>query len=238
MTDKQLLIRRLALWLLWLGFSVYAFSFAPPEQPNTLELIQRLATAQVEGINPLIVALFNIMGVFPVIYACLLLFDGRMQPVRAYPFVLGSFAVGAFAILPYLALRQPSSEFTGHKNWFLKILESRWLGGSVAIAVMLLVAYGLTQGDWADFVQQWQTSRFIHVMSLDFCLLCLLFPIVLKDDMARRNWQNPSVFWLISLVPLVGSALYLLVRPAIAVGAVAPHPAVPASTEMNQTVNQ
>jgi len=44
----------------------------------------------------------------------------------------------------------------------------------------------LRNGDWENFVQQWQTSRFIHVMSLDFTFL----PIVsstLGDDMARRS---------------------------------------------------
>lgn len=213
---QQLTLRKIALWLLWLSFAVYAFGFAPPNRPDTLDLIMRLSTAQVEGINPFIVALFNIMGVFPVIYACLLLFDGRMQSVKAYPFVLGSFAVGAFAVLPYLALRTPNGEFTGKKNWLLKVLDSRWLGGVVAIAAIGLVFYGLTQGNWADFAQQWQTSRFIHVMSLDFCLLCLLFPLILRDDMARRGWRNSAVVWAVSLIPFLGAAIYLVVRPAIA----------------------
>ncbi len=208
-------VPKLTLWLLWLAFVVYAFGFAPPDRPDTFELIKNLSTAQVDGINPLIVALFNIMGVFPVIYASLLLFDGRMQPIRAYPFVLGSFAVGAFAILPYLALRHPNQSFTGEKSWLLKALDSRWVGGSVAIAAIGLVTYGLTQGNWTDFIQQWQTSRFIHVMSLDFCLLCLLFPLILQDDMARRGWDSPGKFWAIALIPFLGAAIYLLVRPAI-----------------------
>jgi len=208
-------IAKFALWLLWLGFGVYAFGFAPPDRPDTLELIQKLAIAQVTGINPLIVALFNIMGVFPVIYAALLLFDGRMQRLPAYPFVLGSFAVGAFAILPYLALRTPNSEFTGQKTRLLQVLDSRWLGLGVTIAALLLLGYGSIQGDWAEFVAQWKTSRLIHVMSLDFCLLCGLFPLVLKDDMARRGWQSQGIFWAVSLVPFLGAAVYLLVRPAI-----------------------
>jgi hypothetical protein len=226
---------RLALWLLWVAFVVYAFGFAPPEQPDTLDLIKRLATAEVEGINPLIVALFNIMGVWPVIFASLLLFDGRMQKIRAYPFVLGSFAVGAFAILPYLALRHPNQSFTGQKNWLLKVLDSRWFGGGVVIGAVALLTYGLTQGNWSDFGQQWQTSRFIHVMSLDFCLLCLLFPIILKDDMARRGWQNSGIFWAVSLVPFLGAAIYLLIRPAIATAAQTdpgnlPQPSSPANS--------
>lgn len=213
---QQLITRKIALWALWASFVIYAFGFAPPDQPDTMQLIQRLATAQVDGINPLVVALFNIMGVFPVIYAAVLLFDGKMQRVPAYPFVVGSFAVGAFAVLPYLALREPNQEFEGTKSWLLKALDSRWLGAGVTIAAIVLLGYGITQGDWADFVAQWQTSRFIHVMSLDFCLLCLLFPLMLKDDMARRSWEQSSVFWAVALVPFLGAAVYLLIRPKIA----------------------
>lgn len=186
--------RKAVLWLFWLSLSIYAFGFAPPDRPDTFERIQHLATGQIAGMNPLVVALFNIMGVFPIIYSAVLLADGRMQKIRAYPFVIGSFAVGAFALLPYAALREAQPSFTGKKNWFLKLLDSRWLGAIVAIGAIGLVTYGLTQGDWGNFVQQWRSDRFIHVMSLDFCSLCLLFPFVLGDDMARRGLQDARIF--------------------------------------------
>ena len=37
----------------------------------------------------------------------------------------GSFFVGAFALFPYLALRQSNPNFRGKKNFFLKVLDSR-----------------------------------------------------------------------------------------------------------------
>lgn len=226
---NQRTLKQIALWLLWIGFSVYAFRFAPPDDPSTVDLIKRLSTGQIQGINPLIVALFNIMGVFPVIYSCLLFFDGRVQRVKAFPFAIASFAVGAFALIPYLALREPNGSFTGEKNWFLKLLDSRWLGAILAIAAAALLCYGITQGDWADFVAQWQTRRFIHVMSLDFCLLCALFPTLLGDDMARRGWSDRRFFWAVSLIPLLGAATYLMVRPPISVQSDAPTPVQPSS---------
>jgi len=208
--------RKIALGLLWLSFTIYAFGFAPPDQPDTLDLITRLSTAQVEGINPLIVALFNIMGVLPVIYACLLYADGRGQRLPAWVFSVASFAVGAFALLPYLALRQPNPSFVGKKTWLIKLLDSRLLGIGVAIATISLVTYGITQGDWQEFVSQWQTSRFIHVMSLDFCLLCLLFPTLLGDDMARRGLKDSRIFWTVAFLPLFGAVIYLVLRPQLA----------------------
>ncbi|WP_421656498.1 DUF2834 domain-containing protein [Leptothermofonsia sp. ETS-13] len=208
--------RRLGFGLLWLGFVIYAFFLSPPQQPDTFALIKHLSTGQIAGINPLVVLIFNLLGVFPVIYSCLLFFDGQGQRIRAWPFAIASFGVGAFALLPYLAFRQPNPSFSGQKNWFLKLLDSRGLGILLALGTFGLVVYGVTQGNWVDFLEQWRTSRFVNVMSLDFCLLCLLFPALLGDDMARRGLKNSWIFWVVSLVPLLGAAFYLVLRPRLA----------------------
>lgn len=207
--------RKLGFGLLWLGLVVYAFFLAPPNQPDTVELIKNLSTGKWDGINPIIVSLFNIMGVWPLIYSALTFIDGREQKIPAWLFSTASFGVGAFALLPYLALREPNQDFTGSKNLFLKILDSRWLGIALTIGSLFLLSYSLFNGNWTDFIQQWKTSRFIHVMSLDFCLLCLLFPALLGDDMAKRGMKNSSLFWVVTLLPLIGPLLYLCVRPPL-----------------------
>ncbi|WP_414618968.1 DUF2834 domain-containing protein [Calothrix sp. CCY 0018] len=203
---------KIIFWSVWVGFSVYAFVFAPPNQPDTFELIKNLSTGQWEGINPLIVSLFNLMGVFPLIYSCMVFIDGKGQKIPAWIFATFSFGVGAFALLPYLALREPNPDFVGEKNAFIKVLDSRITGIVLSVGAIVLVSYGLQGGNWGDFVQQWQTDRFIHVMSLDFCLLCLLFPALLGDDMAKRGMKNRILFWLVTLIPLFGSLAYLSVR--------------------------
>jgi hypothetical protein len=207
--------RKLGFGLLWIGLIVYAFFLTPPNQPDTLELIKNLSTGKWEGINPLIISLFNIMGVWPLIYSGLLFIDGREQKIPAWLFATGSFGVGAFALLPYLALRQPNQHFTGSKDILLKLVDSRWFGIALTLGNLALLSFGLLNGDWSDFLHQWQTNRFIHVMSLDFCLLCLLFPALLGDDMARRGLKNPALFWVVALLPLIGSSLYLCVRPPL-----------------------
>ncbi|MBF2064187.1 MAG: DUF2834 domain-containing protein [Calothrix sp. C42_A2020_038] len=207
------MLRKTIFWLIWLGFSTYAFVFAPPNQPDTFELIKNLSIGQWQGINPLVVALFNIMGVLPMIYSCLVFIDGRVQKIPAWPFALGSFGVGAFALLPYIALRESNPHFLGQKNTFIKILDSRVTGILLSVGAIILIVYGIAQGNWSDFVQQWQTSRFIHVMSLDFCLLCLLFATLVGDDMARRGMNNQGLFWwLVTFVPLFGALIYLCLR--------------------------
>ena len=209
------MLTKIILGLLWLGFGLYAFLLAPPDQPDTINLIINLSTGKWQDINPLIIALFNLMGVWPLIYTSLLIIDGRDQKIIAWPFAFASFAVGAFPILPYLTLRQPNSNFTGKKNLVIKLLDSPWLGVIALITAAILIAYGLINGNWFDFWYQWQTSRFIHVMSLDFCLLTLLCPILLQDDLTRRGLKNPFLLPVISLLPLIGPAIYLIIRPRL-----------------------
>ena len=208
------MIRKIGFGLLWVGFITYALFFAPPAQPDTAELIGKLSSGEWQDINPLVVCLFNIMGVWPIIYSCLMLIDGRQQKLPAWAFATASFGVGVFAILPYLALREPNQKFTGSKGVLLKFLDARWFGIAITLGAVVLLSYGLN-GDWGDFIRQWQTSRFINVMSLDFCLLCLLFPVLLGDDLARRGMKNSPWFWAVALVPLLGPLLYLSFRPPL-----------------------
>lgn len=209
------MLRKIGFGLLWIAFSTYAFVFAPPDSPETLTLITNLSTGKIAGINPLIVALFNIMGIWPLIYSCVLFADGKGQKIPAWLFATLSFGVGAFALLPYLALREPNPEFPGNKNIFLKVLDSRFTGIILTLGAVALVAFGLTKGDWSDFIAQWQTNRFIHVMSLDFCMLSVLFSALLGDDMARRGMQNSTAFWAVTLVPLFGPLAYLCTRKSL-----------------------
>ncbi|MGF1600945.1 MAG: DUF2834 domain-containing protein [Thermosynechococcaceae cyanobacterium] len=208
------MIRKISFLLLWLAFASYAFLLAPGHQSDALGLIQKLTTGQWEDINPFIIALFNLMGIWPMVYGGVLFADGRGQKVPAWPFAAASFGVGAFAILPYLAFRKPALAFVGEPDRLLKFWDSRWLGIVLGGSAIALLWYGLTQGDWSAFIQQWQTNRFIHVMSLDFCLLSLLFSTLIKDDLIRRG-MNPQ-WWLLSLIPLLGPITYLIVRQPLA----------------------
>ncbi len=202
-------------WLIWAGFALYAFLLAPPDRPDTFDLIVRLSTGQVADENPLIVALFNLMGIWPLLYCCVLFADGRGQPVRAWPFAIGSMGLGAFALLPYLALRRSNPTFTGDRSRIIRFWDSRWLAIGLSVGAIGLLGWGLSQGDWSNFIQQWQSSRFIHVMSLDFVMLSLLFSTLMGDDLARRNWSHQTVWKWVAIVPLLGPLAYLCARPPL-----------------------
>ena len=207
--------RKILLGSIWLTLIIYAIASAFfKTQQGDLNLIIDLSLGNWSGINPIIIGMFYIMGIFPLVYAAFILFDSG-QNISPYPFFAVSFGVGAFALLPYLALRQPDTTWEGKKNWLLDLLDSRLMAIISSIAIIVLVLWGLTQGNWSDFVARWQTSQFIHVMTIDFCLLCLLFPAILRDDMKRRGVEADKWFWLAVSVPLLGSLIYWCLRPQL-----------------------
>lgn len=199
--------------LLWIGFAGYAFVLAPPEAPNTFALIMQIIQGDTAQLNPLVVNLFNLMGILPLIYGCLLipLDHGRKFPAGIIVTLM--MGVGAFALLPYLALRRAQPEVKTIP-WWVRFFDSRWLALPLGVGALLLVAAGL-QGDWPSFIRQWQQERFIHVMSLDFLVLTVLLPVLVIWDMERRKIKDTRYFWLSALIPLFGPVLYLMIRPSL-----------------------
>jgi hypothetical protein len=157
------------------------------------------------------------MGVWPMIYACLMFADGRMQNFRAWPYFLGSNFTGVICLLPYLIFRKSNQEFYGKKDKWLSVLDRRSTGVYLLIGTIGILAYAAIAGNLQDYIQQFQTRHFVHLISLDFCLMCLIFPItsLFNDDMARRGIKDIRVFWVVALVPLFGPLLYLCLRPPL-----------------------
>lgn len=211
------MLRKVALWSIWVGFIAYILLLSPPlHLPETIALLTKILTFQWGSVNAVILSLFSLIGVWLAIYSCLLFFDGRMQKIPFWVFAVASLGSGVIGLIPYLALREANQEFRGEKNSFLNLLDSRSTGTAISIFTILAIAYGLIAGNWTDYIQRFQNDRFIHGMSLAFCLFGLLFPTVLGDDMARRGWlSNSQLFWAIALIPLFGPLLYLCIRPSL-----------------------
>lgn len=93
---------KLAAAALWLALVGVSFFTSPPAAPGTTELIVKLATGQLEGVNLSLFGLFNLMGVWPFVILVALRFD---RPWWKWPFLLASFVAGAFALLPCLVRR-------------------------------------------------------------------------------------------------------------------------------------
>lgn len=210
-----LLLRRLALSVLLAADVLYAVYLAPKGDPPG-NLFVKLALGQGPARNPAVWGVFQLLGVVPLLYWALLFPDRRGQRVWAWPFALGMMAFGAFSLLPYLILRRDYAQAVpGRRN-----LAVRWFGGrpfavfaAAALAVLLLVI--AFAGSFADYVFWFRHSNFVNVMTVDLLVLTLLFPALLRDDMARRGMSDDGTLGRIALgVPLLGPAYYLVRRPA------------------------
>lgn len=211
------MLRKIVLWSVWIGFIAYILLLAPPfHLAETIALLVKILTFQWGEVNAIILSIFALVGIWLQIYSCLLFIDGRMQKIPFWIFALASLGSGVIGLIPYLALREPNQEFIGKKDSFLLLLDSRKTGIILTVFTIFVLVYGVFAGNWADYIQQFGSDRFINGMSLAFCLFCLLFPTVLGDDMARRGWlSNSQLFWVIALVPLFGALLYLCLRPPL-----------------------
>ena len=217
--------RKITFGLIWLSLVIYSVVFTVSKAKSStgkafqqdLDLIINMSVIEWDGINPIIIAIFFIMGIFPLVYGAFILFDSQTQKVSPYPFFVTSFGLGAFALLPYFALRQPDTTWKKEKNLLLKVLDSRLMAIFSSISVIVFLVWGAINGDWSDFVTQWHSSQFVHIMTIDFCMLSILLPAaILQDDMERRGIKDRKFFWLAVLIPLFGSLVYWCIRPQLA----------------------
>lgn len=212
------MIRKTVLLIIWLGFVAYTILLAPVDQPETWFIGWQLLTLQWDKLNAIIPTIFCLMGIWPMIYAGLMFADGKMQNLRAWLYFIGSNFTGVICLLPYLIFRKSNQEFYGVKDTWLSIVDQRKTGISLLVATIALLSYAVIVGDWEDYIQQFLDKPFVHLISLDFCLMCLIFPItsLFDDDMARREIKDKRIFWAVALVPLFGLLVYLCLRPPLA----------------------
>ena len=209
---------------LWLGLIGYIAVGAPGKseaaQALDSELLAKLVANPFDPSCPaLFTVLFNWMGVWPAVYAALLLPGADDQkPVPAVPFLAASVAFGMFAISPYLALR----EYRGATNRAPASLGGKWFESKLNAAVLGagavgLAAWGATAGDFganvAEFKQLFDTQLFVHATTCDFCCLSLLAVGLVREDVERRGADEKLAA--LALVPLFGPLAWLLVRPSL-----------------------
>jgi hypothetical protein len=193
----------------WLALLAVAFLTSPPSDPNTLELVKGILVGKVAGVNTSFLALFAVMGVWPLIFIVLLAFDSTEQRVWRWPFVLGSFALGSFALLPYLVLRRWGAPRRDPNFRWLRVLGSRWLALVLTLeAAGLLAVFFL--GEHAAFAQRFHRDQFTYVMCFDF-LACTVAGVLLTLEDVFLRPTSPSWAW--ALLSAVGVPLRLVFAP-------------------------
>ena len=215
---QSLTFPQILVWLLWIAFPIYGFIASnfllPPEDGYTQNVVMASLTVDLSAVEPLVFMVFNLLGVIPMAYALLVLFDGKEQPLPAWPFVILSFFVGAFGILFYVALRRWGQDPEGAKSRLQQQLDTRVAPAILLILSLLLVIVG-AGGSLQSYVDLWQTKPLVHIMTLDLVLLLLVLPFLAMDDMRRRRVDGRVWRVLAVGVPVFGVLLYLLSRPKL-----------------------
>ncbi|GAV68450.1 hypothetical protein CFOL_v3_11953 [Cephalotus follicularis] len=215
------------LFFLWGALMYYVFNLSPNQTPSRdMYFLKKLLNLKGDDgfrMNEVLVSLWYIMGLWPSVYSMLLLPTGRSSKINipVWPFLILSFFGGAYVLLPYFVLWKPPPprvEEIEIRKWPLNFLESKLTAGvSLAAGLGLIVYAALANSDvWKEFYQYFRESKFIHIMSIDFTLLSTFAPFWVYNDMTARKWYDKGSWFLpLSLVPFLGPALYLVLRPSL-----------------------
>jgi hypothetical protein len=205
----------------WVVLVVAGMVLGPANRPDLGAVLWAVGTGDLHAAPSWFVAQFQCMGLWPLGIALLLRGDlrgdlrsglpgGRRWP--AWPFVVGSFVLGCYVLLPWFALRSgpptepPRGRFSGW-GWpaLLAAIAAAWIG------------WGIGAGSMADWVHLARTDGFTWAMTWDFCAFWLISVLEARSRLRRAPWP-------ITLVPLVG------LGAALAVEALAPRDGEPAES--------
>jgi hypothetical protein len=173
---SPLRIAAVAAWVLLAALAIFGAPPAPDTGPLVLELFR------FEGPDPLIAAAFQMMGIWPMLYARVLLRGLAAQRPTPWLFVLASFAVGAFALLPAIALRRFGAASSEDPRWLRRFTEGRGVGVALALAAFALMGWGLAAGDVGVALEWWRTHGFVFTFGLDFATLTLFYPALVAAE--------------------------------------------------------
>jgi hypothetical protein len=185
---------------LWLVIVVGGFGFAPPSRPDQWDWVVRLLTGRWEGESPWVVAQFQMMGLWPALVGLLVRGDWRARPIPAWPFALGAFAFGCYALLPWFVLRRGERNGAEPGPITGVVLPLALAASAAALAVGAVVLGG--PAGPAAFARVFWTDGFVFPMTFDF----LAFWLLSVAEARARARRTP---WALTLVPLVGLGLFL-----------------------------
>jgi len=217
------LIGAVGTWILWGGLIAYALQFAPNQTPLRdsyfLEKLLGLGTDDGVQINTIFASIFYLAKGFPALYLALLIPSARNgNKVPLWPFLVCSFGLGSLALLPYFALWEPSSAreqaSLGAAPW-VRVTESKAFAAMLlGLSAFFFLKASLAGGaQWYEFGRLLEESRLVHTSTLDFLTLSFALPFWVYTDATARGFKQQQLLPALVLLPAVGPALYLLLRP-------------------------
>lgn len=189
-------MKRMILLIVWLGFIFYSMYLAPDGNGGYLSDLMTMNDP-----DPGLLAMFSLLGVWPAVFAILLLRSDRGS-VSAWPFVLGSFALGAFSLLPYFILNRKVERANRIPVKLQRFLSSNVLALILILLTVFLMVYGVLSREPGVYETAFLESNFVHVMTIDFVVLTSLSILALRD--------RDQVTGLAGVIPIIGPLIVTL----------------------------
>lgn len=200
---KELKAVLLAFWLL---FICYALFLTPVD--GDLGYVADLFS--LDEPEPLVMAVFFLLGVWPMVFALLLL-ENDQSSLPAWPYVLFSFLFGAFALLPYFIFHRDQRKrkrVNRTSKGIRDVIQNPFSPFALAIFTMIFIIYGLMYGSFDVYQDAFYSSRFVHVMTIDFGVLTLLSVLGITHHAYHKYGRGTRLCFL-GFIPIVGALFYL-----------------------------
>ena len=201
----------------WIAFVAYALLAAPPDDPAlTRALVHGTLTGDFGGVDPSIAAVFSALGVVPLLAVALLARRASRQRVPLWPFGAAMFALGAFALLPWVALRDDARSAPPPAGLLRRALASRPVAWLIVVALVVLGAWAIHAGSSAAYARAFRTTAMVHLMSIDAAVCTLLVHTFVEESRRAGDVQvEPAAARVVRFLPLLGAAVWnALVRRA------------------------
>ncbi|WP_010172176.1 hypothetical protein [Bacillus coahuilensis] len=189
--------------LIWLLFVFYSIFLAPGASGSDDQIFINLISGQFETVPSLVVVVFSLLGLYPLLFAKLLLVNDNGK-VPAWPFIIASFGLGAFSLLLYYQLHQ---FFPSHKRIertpkkLKRFLNTRLFFVILFILTIICFIPITTNPSLTDYYEAFNQSHLVSVMTVDFFILLVLSYVECK----RRGLS----YSFLAFLPVVGPLLLL-----------------------------
>ncbi|RNA66076.1 hypothetical protein EBO34_20190 [Alteribacter keqinensis] len=197
----------LFVWILLLSYTIF---LAPGHGFGDDPTARALVSGDFSNVDPLVTAVFSMLGLYPVIFLMLLIPKDRCR-WPAWPFALFSFGLGAFSILPYLAFRKDVTRREARGPGWLRsvLLHPITIVFALFIAVTLYLT-AITGGSVTAYGEAFMSSHLVSTMTVD-----LLVVVWITFWLAKYEWHL-RFSWL-AFIPAVGVLVLLLQRKKLSV---------------------
>lgn len=198
----------------------YVFLLAPGQVPEYDAYFLKKLCHLVDGpaLNVVWKTLFTMMMGCAAVFARVIMPTATSgQKVPYWPFMIPSFGLVMYAIIPYFIFWQPQKQIPPPKE-LPDIQKIAWTVVDLGLLVVALLLWSkaLLAGPaaWSEYFHLFWTSRLTHATSVDFLICTFTLPFFMYRDATIRGWdKRDQLVPILGALPVVGPAIYCLLRP-------------------------